>query len=608
MTEKKNSKIVKYLNMDYEAFVKDISDSSKIYFPNYSNDTSKASSAQMMIEQAAYVGDVLAFYLEDRFRNTNNVTATDINSIVYNSRHIGYKFNGPASARGTTNFYLVVPATTGSAGDWRPDMRYALKLKNVKLQNTNGITFEALEDVDFTNINISSSLYVKLYKTTSNGQPQKYILKTTAEVMAAKTVTETFSLGDYKAKRKLTLSEKNVLEILSIKDSSGESWYEVDYLAQEAVFESVKNISSDNLHIPYILKMKTVPRRFITETDPKTGTTSLIFGPGKAVEIGDSFVPDPSDLALDIKGKSNFVSPSVDPQNFLKTRTLGLSPYNTTLTVKYRVGGGRVTNTARGGLRDIISKEIEYNSVNLDSTLLNETLTSLSSENTERIVGGREAETIDEIKHNSSANFATQNRIVTREDFIARALSMPNKYGRIFRCYATYRGGENSGVQLHVLAKNELNQLIIPTNNLKVNLKNYIRNTCMLNQGIDILNGKIINIALEYSILVKPGYNKVKTKIDTLNTLKKYFDVNNWQIGQPIVLDEIRCMIIDTEGVLSVTELNVVNRNNTVNEVSYSSEVFDVKLNTKNGIVFCPSDSIFELKYPEGQDLKVAAL
>lgn len=606
MADPKSSKLIKYLNLGYSEFVKDLTDFSKIYFPKTSKDLSDASSAQMMIEQAAFVGDVLSHYLEDRFANSNLTTAKDIEQIFNLARFLGYPLQGPPPARGYCNFYCIVPATTGSNGNYIPDMRYAINFKNVQLQNDNGIIFEALDDVNFTRINISSSAEARVSKLNTAGFPTHYVLKTSAEVIGAKTVTQTTTIGEYKAFREVEISEPNVVDVLSVVDSDGDQWYEVSALAQEAIFEGIISNDADNDTVPYLLKIKTVPKRFVKKINPLNGKTTLVFGTGKAVDVGTPFVPDPADLAIDLKGKLNFAPVAIDPQNFLKTKTLGLAPYNTILTIKTRVGGGKITNSAVNSLTSIISKQTEFNSSNLDPAELNNTLTSFSSKNLDPVLGGDEAETPREIQENASAYFSAQMRLNTREDYIARCLSLPSKFGKIFRVYATTNSNPNGGVQIHVIAKNANDQLITPTTNLKKNLKQYLSLFTRLNQGIDILDGRIINLGLEYSIVVKMGYNKTEVKMNTLQKVKDFFNVNKWQLSQPIILDDVRVLIKETEGVLSIAELNFKNKNNIIDGVSYSQEVFDVAGNTKNGILFCPNNAIFEIRY--SQDIKVGAL
>lgn len=605
-----NNKQIKYLNLTHPEFVKSLLDWSKIYFPENSKDLeNKASSGRMMLDQAAFIGDVLAFYLENRLKNSNLVTAENPNSVIDLAESKGWKFSGPSASRGIQSYYLEVPSITGSSGDRIPDLSYALNFKNVQLQNNNGIIFESLEDVDFSTVNISSSQEVVVSRRNElNGQPTHFVLKKNVEVMAGKTTTETFSINEYKPFRQIELATKNVLDIRSIIDSEGNNWYEVDHLAQDFVFESTANPNSDVSDVPYVLKIKNVPRRFIKKISPTSGRTTLIFGSGKAAEIGEPIVPDVSQLALDLKGKLVFSPPSIDPQNFLKSRTMGLAPYSTTLTIKLRSGGGKITNTAVNSLTDILSREVVFSSENYNSTELNNTLNSFSTRNLTTIEGGEEADNIDLVKKNASAYFAAQNRLTTKEDFIARALSMPPIFGKIFRVYPVISYSQNGGVQLYVLAKNSLNQVIVPSQTLKKNLRTYLKKFVRLGQSIDIIDGKVINIGVEYSIVVEPGLNKSKVKFDTLLKVKDYFKINNWQLNQPINLDEIRVLIKNTTGVFSIPELKITNKSNIVDGQNYSSFSYSISKNTRSNIIFGIPDGIFEVKYPETSDIKVSAI
>lgn len=604
----RNERLFNYFNVDFEGFNKAQEKWAEIYFKEYSKDlTKKSSSEAMMKEFNSFVGDVLQFYIEDRFRNSNLVTANNINSIIDHGESVGYKFSGPTSARDLQPFYLEVPAITGSSGNYIPDMRYAFNFKEVQLQNTSGIIFEALADVDFSKVNISSSLNVKVSKRMNDGTPTHFILKTEVDVMAGKTITETFDIGEYKPLREIVLSNKNVLQILEIKDTEGDVWYEVDNLVEDVVFEGVRNSSIDSLDVPYVLKIKSVPKRFISRVDPKTGTTSIIFGNGKSEDIGSSTVPDPSLISLDMKGKLNFSPPAINPQDFLKSRNLGLAPYNTRLTIKARIGGGKITNTSANSLNSIISKNVDFSNSGLDVLQTNNTLSSFSSRNLTPIEGGDDAPTIQELKSIIIANNAAQRRLNTREDYISRILSMPSIFGKIFRASVATDCSGKSGVQIYLLAKNSRDQVSVCSETMKKNLKNYLSLFTRLAQGIDLLDGKIINITVNYNIVVVPGKNKSEVKFNTLLKIKEYFKINNWQLRQPINLDEIRCLIKDVEGVYSVADLQIENVSNIKNSLSYSSEVFDIKSNTRNNIIFCPNNAIFEVKYPDS-DIKVSAI
>lgn len=609
MSNTRNDRIQKLLNLTQPTLLKDLLDYSKIYFPNSSKDLDKeSSSGRMMLEQAAAIGDILSFYIEDRFKNSNFLTANDVRSLVSKAETFGYKFRGPVAASDVTNFYLEVPAITGSGGNYIPDMRYAINFKNVQLQNGNGIFFEATEDVDFSTVNISSSLEVVVSKRNAAGVPTNFALKTSAQVVAGKTVTETFTVGDYSPFKKIELANKNIIDILSIKDSDGENWYEVDYLVQDTVFEGVKNNNqSDAADVPYVMKIKTVPRRFVKRNDPITGKTSLTFGTGKAVDVGSAIVPDPSFVAIDLKGKLTFASPFVDPQDLIQSRTLGLAPYNTTLTIKARSGGGLVTNTAVNSLTDITGKIADFNSAGLDTTLLNATLSSFSTRNLTPIEGGKDAETIEELKQYVPAYFATQGRVNTKEDYAVRVLTMPAKFGNVFRAYPTNNYDKQGGVSIFVLAKSNVGQLSLANRSLKNNIKTYLSSFTRMNQGIDIIDGKIINIGIDVTVVVQPGANKSEAKLMVINQLKDYFKIDNWQLNQPIIIDEIKCAIKDNPNILAISNFRIFNKSNLNDGSQYSEFSYDIKANTRNNIIFGIADGMFEVKFPN-VDISVGAV
>jgi len=354
------------------------------------------------------------------------------------------------------------------------------------------------------------------------------------------------------------------------------------------------------------LKIKSVPKRFITKVDPRNGTTSLQFGNGKVEDIAQSIVPDPSLFSLNLKGKLVFSPPMIDPQDFLKTRNLGLAPYNLRLTIRCRVGGGKITNVSANSLNSIISKNADFSAAGLAVAQLNNTMESFSSRNLRPIEGGDDAPTVNELKSVISAASAAQGRVNTREDYISRILSMPSIFGQVFRVSPVVFD-VNSGVQIYLLAKDSLGKVSTCSKTMKSNIKNYLSLFTRMNQGIDLLDGKIINIGLNYSIVVKPGFNKSEVKFNTLLKIKDYFQINNWQLRQPINLSEIRCLIQETEGVYSISSMSVINKANVNESLTYSSEVFDVKGNTRNDVIFCPSNAIFEIKYPD-TDIKVGAI
>jgi hypothetical protein len=288
----------------------------------------------------------------------------------------------------------------------------------------------------------------------------------------------------------------------------------------------------------------------------------------------------------------------LDPQNYLKTRTLGLAPVNTTLTIKYRFGGGKKSNCGAGQLTTVVDKTFEVSDTSVDAQTAADVANSFSVENPKPIVGGRDEFTTDEIKALISANFAAQNRCVTNEDFIVRAMSMPTRFGSVFRVNAQVNPLNRNAVELVVLAKDANGYIISAPSTLKENLKNYLSRYRMLTQGIEILDGKVINLGLNFSIMSDPDFNKTEVLSNCIDVLKEYFDSEKWQIGQPINLTELTKLLADISGVMSVYNITFVNKIGTIDGRTYSSYMYNINENTRNGIIYCDNNAIFEIKYP----------
>jgi hypothetical protein len=332
---------IKYLNRDFSSFKTSFIEHLKIYFPDTYNDFNESSVGMMLTELAAYFGDNISFYLDKRFNESFTETAFEGKNILKHAKQLGFKSFGKTAAQGVVDCFIKVPSLVAN-GKPGPDMRYAGKIKKgAKLKNKVGKTYETLVDLDFSKVNINDSRYVQVgERDPQTNKPRNFVLKVVGvDIKAGETTTATFSAGNYKRFAKFTLSDDDVLEILKIMDSEGNRWYEVDFLAQDTLFDSNTNTGSDATDVPYVLKLRSVPFRFISEYDFSSGKTSFTFGSGDAQSFDGELIPDLGELSLPTFGKETFTDFSIDPQNFLKTRTLGLAPVNTTLTVTYRVGG-----------------------------------------------------------------------------------------------------------------------------------------------------------------------------------------------------------------------------------------------------------------------------
>jgi len=477
--------------------------------------------------------------------------------------------------------------------------------RGAKLKNSAGITYETLEDIDFSSVDISNSNYCTVSNADpSTKQPTAFALRVNGcKIKAGETTTTTFTVGSYEPFRKLTIVDDDIIEVIEVKDSNNNLWYEVDYLAQDTVFDGVKNSGADSNDVPYILKLKSVPRRFITEYDIDSDRMSIIFGSGDADAFDGELIPNIGDLALPLYGKDTFCDFSIDPQNFLKTRTLGLCPSNTTLTVKYRFGGGTDSNSGAEEISEVTQSIFEVADSSLDSSIIRDVGNSFSVVNPKPVVGGKDSLTIEEIRQLISANFATQSRMVTAEDFIVRSLTMPTRYGSVFRSNVNVNPLNRNAVELVVLAKDNNGYVTVASNDLKDNLKKYLNRFRMLTQGIEILDGKIINIEVRFGILTDSDMVKTEVLSNCIEVMREYFDVDKWQLGQPLNKTIISKVISDVKGVISVTRLDFINRIGTFDGRNYSTDNYNIVANTRNNIVYLDANSIFEVKYTS-KDIK----
>jgi hypothetical protein len=588
---------IKYFNKDFQGFKRDLIKFSQAHFSGSLQDYNESSPTMALIELVAYVGDVLSFYQDMQFEELKQESARQIKNVVAIAKQLGYKPAGKRAARGKQTFFIEVPATT-LGKEVVPDPLYLPKLaKGAKVQGPNGVVFETLDVVDF---NVSTTDYpvasVGSQFDNATGMPTFFAVKKDVEITAGETITESFSIGDFQQFFTLELTSADVIEVLNVTDSDGNSWYEVDYLAQELIFDENLNQTDDNSNVPYVLKLIPAPRRFITDRDPETEKTKLIFGSGDGINFDDELVPNLSDLALPLPGRRTFTTFSLDPQNILKTATLGMSPSNTTLTISYRVGGGSQTNIPPGSITAINEAVLDFGSTNLNAIKKSSVESSLEAINVSSTEGGGDAETISEIKSNSSAFFATQSRAVTKEDFMARVLTLPAKFGKPEKVYVKRNNTNSFAVDLHVLAKNENGFLTTASSTLKSNIKTYLTPYRMITDAVNILDSLIINLRLSFGIVVSPKFNRSEVLGKCLFLLKDYFDINKIQIGQPIIISDIASELQSMLGVVSVYKLDFINVFGTVDGLSYSSTRFSIV--PRNNIIYCPENSIFEIKFP----------
>jgi hypothetical protein len=607
MYENKN---INYLAKDFGVLKQQLIDYARTYFPNTYNDFTPSSPGTMFIDMAAYVGDILSFYLDNQIQENFLQYAREESNLLTLAYMLGYKPKVTSPAGVELTFYQQVPAIF-SGSVYVPDFNYALKLaENASIGSTLTGTpsFLVQDPVDFS---FSSSLdptVVSVFQITSN-QPSKYLLTKTRKAISSTISTTTFTFGSPQQFSTVEINDTNIIKVLSIIDNQGNEWYEVDYLGQDTIYESLQNVntndpnfSSDQSQVPYLLQLKTVPRRFVTRFKD-SNTLQIQFGAGTVADFDELITPNPDNVGIGLPFEQDKLNVAYSPNNFMFTDSYGIAPSNTTLTVRYLTGGGVSANVQVGALNTLSNGNLSFLQSNLNAVTAQDIFDSFAVDNLVAASGGGDGDSIEEIRQNSMAQFSSQLRTVTQDDYLVRALSLPSQYGQIAKVYTTSQKASEvtanekiTSLDLYVLAYNNQKQLEIPSLALKNNLKTYLSQYRMINDTVSIKNGFIINIGVNFDIIVLPNFNSNEVIAACIVALQAYFNIDNWQINQPIILRDLFNILDRVQGVQTVKNIEIVNKAGT--NLGYSQYGYDMQGATVNNIVYPSIDpSIFEVKY-----------
>jgi len=616
-------KDVSYLGKDFGQFRKNLIDFTKQYFPNDYNDFNESSPGMLFMEMASYVGDVLSYYADTNLKESLLEQASERQNIYDIAKSLGYTPKNAIPAYTNLDVFQLVPAI-GSGDNVSPDYNYALSIKpGIRVKQNNGSAeFRTLDAVDFEFSSSINPTEVTVYESDdTTKQPTYYLLKKTVQAVSGETKTATFSFTSPKAYDKIVLPETNVIDIISIEESDGDNWYHVPYLAQDTIFEPVPNLLENDPDFvqyrdssPSLLKLRKTAKRFVTRlrSDNKL---EIQFGAGISDNNDEEIIPNPDNVGNGLAGFRRPIDVDIDPSNFLYTRAYGQVPANTTLTVTYTVGGGVSDNVQSGVLTniDFIDYNDDPNSSNNVSTV-RFIKSTVAVNNTNPANGAKTADTLQDIKNNTLGNFATQNRLVTRDDYIIRCYSMPARFGSVSKAYIVPDDqiaqsdleetivANPLAMNLYTLGFNSQKQLTPLNDAIKTNLKNYLGYYRILTDAINIKDAFIINMGVEFEITVLSNFNSNEVLLQCIDTVKSYFDVDKWQINQPIIKTELLNTIANVQGVQSVVGVIFNNLYNT--DQNYSGNVYDLEGATRQGIIYPSLDpSIFEVKFPN-QDIK----
>jgi hypothetical protein len=659
---KNRGKDIKYLNKDFAEYRGNLIEFAKTYFPKTYSDFNESSPGMMFIEMASYIGDSLSYYIDDTLKESLMVHAEDIENVIALSQYLGYQPKVTSPAVTTLSVYQLVPSI-GTGGSNTYDETYLLTIKQgMQISDADGNVFLTRDIVDFSDDNDRE---ISIYETDSiTGETTFYLVKKYVQAISAQVETKEVVFGSYESFQTIELTDTNVIDIYDVRDSNGNKWYEVPYLGQEMVFEDYPNteINDPDLYqfkstVPYILKTIKSPRRFVKKVNGDS-TTTIQFGAGDPTANDEQLLPNLKNVGLGLPNSISKLNESFDPTNFLKTKTYGTSPANTTMTVKYLVGGGVSSNVAKGTLTKISSIEFEEDLQLLSSNsiaLYNATKNSVAVDNEVPATGGKGGDTIEEIRENALANFGSQNRAVTAKDYQVRVLSMPTKYGSIAKAYATADGTLDNNSPSSILSspkalqeftdlvmgfveksdkeepskrdvKQELQKFLIGktsndneknnpfainlyllgydgngklsnlNNAVKENLKTYLNEYKILTDGINISDGFIINIGINFEVITLKNYNKSEVITECISEMKDYFNINNWTFNNTINLSELELLLANVDGVSSVPKLEIVNKC----KGNYTNNSYNIKAAIKDKILYPSLDpSVFEVKFPD---------
>jgi hypothetical protein len=599
---------IKYINRDFSNFRERLIEYSKTYFPNTYNDFSPSSPGMLFMEQAAYVGDVLSFYLDNQFQENFIQYARQTNNIFELAYMFGYKPKTTGVAQTVIEFSQQVPSLD-IGGISQPDFSYCLSIpENTLITSTNGSSFIISDNIDFSYSSSSDPTQISVSEIISNS-PSSFILKKSRKAISATINSQNFTFTSPIPFQTINLIDNNIIGILDITDSDGNIWYEVDHLGQEMIYKSILNTNindpnnfQDSGQVPYLLRLEKIQRRFSTRFTSLTNL-QIQFGSGNVDDDDENITPNSNNVGIGLPFIKDKLTTAYSPTNFLYTNTYGISPSNTVLTVRYLTGGGVTSNIPANTLTQINNIGVNFLQSNLNPSTANNVFSSLSSTNPIAASGGKAGDTIEEIRQNTLALIASQKRSVTSDDYMIRALSMPSQYGAISKAFIEQPKLTNQQVStietlnLYCLSYNSFGQLDYAFNTLKQNLRAYLSQYMMIGDNIEIKDAYIINIAVNFEIIALPEFNNNEVLLACISSLQEYFNINNWQINQPIFLRDLYIRLDKIKGVQTVKNISITNKAGTTS--GYSAYAYDIEGATQNQVIYPSLDpSIFEIRYP----------
>ena len=604
---------IKYLNKDFTSFKSALIEYAKAYFPSSYNDFSTSSPGTMFIDMASYVGDVMSFYLDNQIQENFLEYAKQYNNLYTLAYMFGYRPKVTSAAITTLDVYQQIPA---SGSNYEPDFNYAMTIAEGLQVRSNVNTsnyFYCPNKIDFNLSSSANPTEISVY-TTVGGNPNTYLLKKQTQALSGQVKTTTLTFGAAERFPTRTIQDNSIIEIISVYDDNGNRWYEVPYLAQNFILNPVANTAQnypelyqEANQVPYIIEKLPVPNRFVSRF---TTAASLELEFGAGIQAVSGTLPNPFNVGIGTVNGVDLLNTAYDPTNFVVNSTYGIAPSNVNLTVNYLVGGGAGANVNTNVLTNLVTSSVSFtNTVNpaVATTIQN----TLATNNSVQATGGGDGDSIDGLKLNTLAAFPSQMRAVTQQDYLGTVLGMPGKFGQVAKAYVTKDNatfaqyvinepGEKDplATSIYLLSYDALGAFTVPGPAILKNIQTYLEDYRMLTDTILLKPAYIINIQVNFSIILRPNYTSRAVLQACIIALKTYFKRDNWQINQPIILSEIYSLLDQIDGVQTVHKVAINNIAGTSS--GYSPYSYDISAATLNGVIYPSLDpSIFEVKYPD---------
>lgn len=587
---------IDYSARDFASIREALVQHAKRYYPDTFKDFNEAGFGALMLDMTSYIGDILSFYLDYQANEGFMDTALEFKNVVKHAKQLGYKFSKVPSSHGIGSFFLLIPANATGLG---PDTRYIPVLKKGStFSSRDGNQFILNEDVLFD----GEDNEVVVGRVDENtGFPTAYAIRGFGRVISGALQEKVVTVGGFTRFLKIDIGVDNIAEVIKVEDEEGNEYFEVDNLSQDVIYRPISNRTSSKNVAEAFLRPYSVPRRFTVERDGVR--TFLQFGQGQEVsDANQEKVVDPTNMSLRMFGKTYISDESFDPTNLIYSDKFGVVPVNTDIRIVLRTNTSDNVNAGVDTLTQVNSAQLEFTDItSLDPTIIRDVRSSIEVTNEEAIVGDVSAINTNELKIRAFNSFSAQNRAVTREDYKTMVYKMPPEYGSIKRVEVIRdKDSFKRNLNMYVISE-DVNGKLTPTNSvIKENLKVWINKNKMLNDTIDILDGKIVNLGIDFSVVGDLESNKHDVLTNAIFAVKAEFSRIR-EIGEPFFVTDVFTALQKVKGVVDVIKVKITNKRGGV----YSDIKFSVDnyLSPDGRYVNMPSNVVWEIKYPDS-DIK----